>query len=335
MNKGLTTGVNGFGRIGRYFTRLALLSDDIQVAVVNDVSDIQTLMHLLKYDSIHRGFSLQFKIEGNTAIFENGKRIVFCQESNPANIPWAKYGVDTVIESTGHFLRKDLASGHLIGGAKRVIISAPAIGDDIQTIVLGVNEDSVDFSESIISNASCTTNNAAPMLKVMRELCEIESAYITTVHSYTTDQRLHDAPHRDLRRARAAATSIVPTTTGAAKALTRIFPDLEGCIGGCGVRVPVPDGSFTDLTMVVKNPPSVETINAAMKRAAETSLKGILAYTEDPIVSVDVIGNPNSCLFDAQLTSVVHSMVKVVGWYDNEAGYSNRLIDLVRKVSKS
>ncbi|MCE2682847.1 MAG: type I glyceraldehyde-3-phosphate dehydrogenase [Flavobacteriia bacterium] len=331
----INIGVNGFGRIGRYFTRLALLSDDIQVAVVNDVSDIQTLMHLLKYDSIHRGFPLGFAIEGNTAIFENGKRIVFTQESNPASILWGKFGVETVIESTGQFLTKELASAHLTGGAKRVIISAPAIGDDIQTIVLGVNEDSVDFSESIISNASCTTNNAAPMLKVMRELCEIESAYITTVHSYTTDQRLHDAPHRDLRRARAAATSIVPTTTGAAKALTRIFPDLEGCIGGCGVRVPVPDGSFTDLTMVVKNPPSVEVINAAMKRAAESSLKGILAYTEDPIVSVDVIGNPNSCLFDAQLTSVVHSMVKVVGWYDNEAGYSNRLIDLVRKLGQS
>ncbi len=326
-------GVNGFGRIGRYFTRLALLSADINVAVVNDLSDIHTLMHLLKYDSIHRGFSLGFHIEGNTAVFENGKRIFFSQESNPANIPWEKYGVETVIESTGQFLTKALASGHLSGGAKRVIISAPAIGEDIQTIVLGVNEDSVDFSESIISNASCTTNNAAPMLKVMRELCEIESAYITTIHSYTTDQRLHDAPHRDLRRARAAATSIVPTTTGAAKALTRIFPDLEGCIGGCGVRVPVPDGSFTDLTMVVKNPPSVEAINAAMKHAADSSLKGILAYTEDPIVSVDVIGNPNSCLFDAQLTSVVQSMVKVVGWYDNEAGYSNRLIDLVRKVS--
>ena len=326
-------GVNGFGRIGRYFTRLALLSADINVAVVNDLSDIHTLMHLLKYDSIHRGFSLGFHIEGNTAVFENGKRIFFSQESNPANIPWEKYGVETVIESTGQFLTKALASGHLSGGAKRVIISAPAIGEDIQSIVLGVNEDSVDFSESIISNASCTTNNAAPMLKVMRELCEIESAYITTIHSYTTDQRLHDAPHRDLRRARAAATSIVPTTTGAAKALTRIFPDLEGCIGGCGVRVPVPDGSFTDLTMVVKNPPSVEAINAAMKHAADSSLKGILAYTEDPIVSVDVIGNPNSCLFDAQLTSVVQSMVKVVGWYDNEAGYSNRLIDLVRKVS--
>jgi glyceraldehyde 3-phosphate dehydrogenase len=328
-------GVNGFGRIGRYFTRLALLSADINVAVVNDLSDIHTLMHLLKYDSIHRGFSLGFHIEGNTAVFENGKRVVFSQESNPVDIPWEKYGVETVIESTGQFLTKALASGHLTGGAKRVIISAPAIGEDIQTIVLGVNEDSIDFSEPIISNASCTTNNAAPMLKVMRELCEIESAYITTIHSYTTDQRLHDAPHRDLRRARAAATSIVPTTTGAAKALTRIFPDLEGCIGGCGVRVPVPDGSFTDLTMVVKNPPSVEEINAAMKRAAESSLKGILAYTEDPIVSVDVIGNPNSCLFDAQLTSVVHSMVKVVGWYDNEAGYSNRLIDLVRKVSNS
>lgn len=325
-------GVNGFGRIGRYFTRLVLDAADVNVAVVNDVSDISTLAHLLKYDSIHRILRYDFVIEGNTLVFSNGKKILFLKEKDPELIPWGKYGVDTVIESTGLFLTTELASKHLKGGAKKVIISAPANSEEIKTVVLGVNDEILDGTETILSNASCTTNNAAPMVMVMRKLCEIESAYITTVHSYTSDQRLHDAPHKDLRRARAAAESIVPTSTGAAKAITKIFPELEGKIGGCGVRVPVPDGSFTDLTLVVKNPPSVEQINAAMKEAAETYLKGILAYTEDPIVSVDIIGNPNSCLFDAELTSVVNNMIKVVGWYDNEAGYSNRLLDLVRKV---
>ncbi len=327
-----TIGVNGFGRIGRYFTRLSLNSNEVNVAVVNDVSDIKTLAHLLKYDSVHRGLKHEFKIEGNTLVFENGKKIVFIQERNPALIPWAEHNVDTVLESTGLFLTTEEASKHLIGGAKKVVISAPANSEDIKTIVLGVNDAIIESTDVILSNASCTTNNVAPMVMVMRELCEIESAYITTIHSYTSDQRLHDAPHKDLRRARAAAESIVPTSTGAAKAITKIFPELEGKIGGCGVRVPVPDGSFTDLTLVVKKPPTIETINAAMKTASETYLKGILDYTEDPIVSVDVIGNPNSCLFDAELTSVVNNMIKIVGWYDNEAGYSNRLIDLVKMI---
>ena len=327
-----TIGVNGFGRIGRYFTRLSLDSNEVNVAVINDVSDIKTLAHLLKYDSVHRGLKHEFKIEGNTLVFENGKKIVFIQERNPALIPWAEHNVDTVLESTGLFLTTEEASKHLIGGAKKVVISAPANSEDIKTIVLGVNDAIIESTDVILSNASCTTNNVAPMVMVMRELCEIESAYITTIHSYTSDQRLHDAPHKDLRRARAAAESIVPTSTGAAKAITKIFPELEGKIGGCGVRVPVPDGSFTDLTLVVKKPPTIETINAAMKTASETYLKGILDYTEDPIVSVDVIGNPNSCLFDAELTSVVNNMIKIVGWYDNEAGYSNRLIDLVKMI---
>ncbi len=327
-----TIGVNGFGRIGRYFTRLSLNSNEVNVAVVNDVSDIKTLAHLLKYDSVHRGLKHEFKIEGNTLVFENGKKIVFIQERNPALIPWAEHNVDTVLESTGLFLTTEEASKHLIGGAKKVVISAPANSEDIKTIVLGVNDAIIESTDVILSNASCTTNNVAPMVMVMRELCEIESAYITTIHSYTSDQRLHDAPHKDLRRARAAAESIVPTSTGAAKAITKIFPELEGKIGGCGVRVPVPDGSITDLTLVVKNPPTIEAINAAMKIASETYLKGILDYTEDPIVSVDVIGNPNSCLFDSELTSVVNNMIKIVGWYDNEAGYSNRLIDLVKMI---
>lgn len=325
-------GVNGFGRIGRYFTRLSLESNEIDVAVVNDISDIKTLAHLLKYDSVHRKLKHEFQISDNRLIFENGKEIQFVQYRDPAEIPWADFGVEVVVESTGLFLTSETAGKHLIGGAKKVVISAPSQSEEIKTIVLGVNDHLIESSDTILSNASCTTNNAAPMMMVMHELCEIESAYITTIHSYTSDQRLHDAPHKDLRRARAAAESIVPTSTGAAKAITKIFPDLEGKMGGCGVRVPVPDGSFTDLTIVAKNPPSVEQINAAMKRASETYLKGIMAYTEDPIVSVDVIGNPHSCLFDAELTSVVNNMVKVVGWYDNEAGYSNRLLELVAKI---
>ena len=327
-----TIGVNGFGRIGRYFTRLTLESAEVNVAVVNDLAPIATLAHLLKYDSIHRGLKQTFVIEGNQLVFDNGKRIIFISEKQPENIPWSSYGVDIVLESTGLFLTTEAASKHLIGGAKKVVISAPANSEEIKTIVLGVNDEILEDTDVIISNASCTTNNAAPMVKVMLELCNIESAYITTIHSYTSDQRLHDAPHKDLRRGRAAAESIVPTSTGAAKAITKIFPELEGKIGGCGVRVPVPDGSFTDLTMVVSNPPSVEQINEAMKLASETYLKGIMAYTEDPIVSVDVIGNPNSCLFDAELTSVVNNMIKVVGWYDNEAGYSNRLLDLMKRL---
>jgi glyceraldehyde 3-phosphate dehydrogenase len=222
-----TVGVNGFGRIGRYFTRLALNREDIQVALVNDLADVKTLAHLLKYDSIHGRLSQSFTIEGDSIVFENGKKIVFSKEKDPANIPWAKYGVEIVIESTGLFLTRQTASQHLIGGAKKVIISAPANDEDITTVVLGVNDGVLTMDEQILSNASCTTNNAAPMVMVMRQLCEIESAYITTIHSYTSDQRLHDAPHKDLRRARAAAESIVPTSTGAAKAITRIFRILK------------------------------------------------------------------------------------------------------------
>ena len=326
-------GVNGFGRIGRYFTRMMLFRDDMQVVVINDLADIDTLAHLFKYDSIHGKEMFPFKVVGQKLIFENGKEILFTQEREPSNIPWGANEINTVVECTGIFRSSEQASLHLKGGAKKVIISAPAIGD-VKTIVLGVNDDELSESDIILSNASCTTNNAAPMVKVLKEFLEIESAYITTVHSYTSDQRLHDSPHSDLRRARAANLSIIPTSTGAAKAITKIFPDLEGKIGGCGIRVPVPNGSMTDLTLVVKNAPTIEKINSAMKIASESSLKGILGYTEDPIVSIDIIGNSNSCLFDAQLTSVIGKMVKVVGWYDNEAGYSNRLVDLVAKVSR-
>jgi len=326
-------GVNGFGRIGRYFTRMSLAESEISVAVVNDLADINTLAHLFKYDSVHRQLNMDFRIEGKTIVFENGSKIVFTQHKNPADIPWAQYGVEFVLESTGVFRTVEEASQHLKGGAKKVVLSAPAKDDGVKTVVLGVNDHILEDSDVLISNASCTTNSGAPMIKVFSELCKIQSAYLTTIHSYTSDQRLHDAPHSDLRRARAAAESIVPTTTGAAKALTKIFPELDGKMGGAGVRVPVANGSLTDLTLdVIGKVPTVEEINAAFKLASENELKGILAYTEDPIVSVDIIGNPNSCIFDSQLTSVVGNLVKLVGWYDNEAGFSNRLIDLFKKI---
>lgn len=325
-------GVNGFGRIGRYFTRMSLESTTIDVTVVNDLADINTLAHLLKYDSVHRRLKHSFKIEGNRIVFENGKEIIFLSERNPENIEWEKYRVEIVLESTGVFRTTEAASKHFIGGAKKVILSSPAIDSEMKTVVLGVNEDKLTDSDVIVSNASCTTNSAAPVIRIMKNLCEIESIYISTIHSYTSDQRLHDAPHEDLRRARAAAESIVPTTTGAAKALAKIFPELEGKIGGCGIRVPVPDGSMTDLTFVVKNPPSVDEINQAMKLAADNELKGILSYTIDPIVSADIIGDPHSCIFDSKLTSVIGNMIKVVAWYDNESGYSNRLIDLIGRL---
>ena len=324
-------GVNGFGRIGRYFTRLSLSNPNVNVAVVNDLSDIKTLAHLLKYDSIHGGVGLKFEIQGNTLVFENDKKILFIQEKDPSLIHWEKYNVSYVLESTGLFLTQEKASKHfdLNPNLKKVILSAPANDDETKTVVIGVNESLLEPGDKIISNASCTTNSAAPMIEVIRKLTHIESAYITTIHSFTTDQRLHDSPHKDLRRARAASLSIVPTSTGAAKALTKIYPELENHFGGCGMRVPVPDGSLTDLTLIVSNPPTLEEINQAFKIASESYMKGILSYTEDPIVSVDIIGNSSSVIFDSELTSVIGNMIKLVGWYDNEAGYSNRLINLV------
>ena len=325
-------GVNGFGRIGRYFTRLSLTKKDISVHVVNDLGDINTLMHLLKYDSIHGKLNLSFKIIGNKVLFENGKEIVFLNEPNPEEINWDKYNVETVIEATGLFLTKEKAYKHIIGGAKKVILSAPAKESDIKTVVLGVNEEILEENFEIISNASCTTNSAAPLIKVISELCDIENAFISTVHSYTSDQNLQDAPHRDLRRGRAAANSIIPTTTGAAKALIKIFPELDGKIEGSAFRIPVPNGSITDLTIVTKGKtPSVANINDAFLKASEVDLKHILSYTDEPLVSSDIIGNSSSSVYDSLLTSVTGNMIKIYGWYDNEAGYSNRLIDLIRK----
>lgn len=330
MEKRIRVGVNGFGRIGRCFSRLALNHPQIELIAINDLAPIGTLAHLFKYDSIHGRMDEEFVIKDNELTVGSFSGIQFTQFKNPDEIPWGTLGVDVVIESTGLFLTKEKAELHLKGGAKKVILSAPSESDDVLNIVIGVNDHLLTDSHTVVSNASCTTNSVAPMVAVLKAFCDIEEAYITTIHSYTTDQRLHDSPHKDLRRARAAAQSIVPTSTGAAKAITRIFPDLDGKMGGCGMRVPVPDGSLTDLTVIVKqNPPTVEQINQAFKQASEADLKGIVRYTTDPIVSVDILGDRHSCIFDSELTSVIGNMIKVVGWYDNEAGYSNRLIDLV------
>jgi glyceraldehyde 3-phosphate dehydrogenase len=325
--------INGFGRIGRNLFRLLLNHPAIEVAAINDIADALTMAHLVKYDSIHGRLPYDVSHTDDSIIID-GTPYPYIRQKNVADINWAQYDIDIVIEATGRFKTMEDAQQHITSGANRVILSAPPEDDRIKTIVLGVNEHILDGSEIIISNASCTTNNAAPMIQVINELCGIQQAYITTIHSYTTDQSLHDQPHKDLRRARAASQSIVPTTTGAAKALTKIFPEFVGKIGGGGIRVPVPDGSLTDITCYVKREVSIEEINTAFKQASENGLKGILAYTEDPIVSVDVIGNRNSCLFDAQLTSVIDKMVKVVGWYDNEIGYSSRLIDLIMYVRR-
>ena len=301
--------INGFGRIGRVFLRNCIDNPEIDIVAINDITDTQTLAHLLKYDSVHRAFPGEIKTEGDVLVV-NGKRIKIVSSKNPEQLPWKENGIDIVIESTGHFLDTASASGHLKAGAKKVILSAPPKEEAIKTVVLGVNDHILEKTDVIISNASCTTNCAAPMLKVLEQF-GIEQAYITTVHSYTNDQRIHDAPHKDLRRARAAAMSIIPTSTGAAKAITKIFPHLEGKIGGCGMRVPVPDGSLTDITCILKNTPTAEEINAAFKKASQTELKGILQYTEDPIVSVDVIGNPHSVLYDSEFTSIVGHLVEI------------------------
>ncbi len=330
MNKSkVRIGINGFGRIGRSLFRLLLDHPTIEVVAINDLADSKTLAHLLKYDSIH-GVSNACISSGNESILVNNKSIPVSNYSTIEKLNWEKHNIDVVIEATGKYKTSSSLNFHISNGAKKVILAVPPQSEDIKMVVIGVNEGILDGSEKIISNASCTTNNAAPMIKVINELCGIEQAYITTIHSFTTDQSLHDQPHKDLRRARAATQSIIPTTTGAAKALTSIFPQLANRIGGCGIRVPVPDGSLTDITFNVKKETSIQAINNAFKIASNTQLKGILDYTEDPIVSVDIINNIHSCTFDAQLTSVIGKMVKIVGWYDNEIGYSNRLVDLIK-----
>jgi glyceraldehyde 3-phosphate dehydrogenase len=322
--------INGFGRIGRLTFKALLQRENIEVVAINDLTDTTTLAHLLKYDSVHGRFNGTVEASAN-GIIVNGQEIQITAEREPKNLPWGKLGVDVVLESTGRFVDEKGAGGHLEAGAKKVVISAPAKGD-IKTVVLGVNNEILTGEETIVSNASCTTNCLAPMAKVLDDTFGIEKGYITTVHAYTADQNLQDAPHSDLRRARAAAYSIVPTSTGAAKAVGLVLPHLAGKLDGIAMRVPIPDGSLTDLTVVLKKPATKEEINAAMKKAAEGDMKGILEYTEDPIVSIDIIGNTHSCIFDADLTSANGTLVKVVGWYDNEAGYSNRAADLIAKI---
>lgn len=328
--------INGFGRIGRITLRKLLENEKMEVVAINDVTDAKTLAHLFKYDSVHGRFQGDVKTEEDSLII-NGNKILVFKEENPSNLPWTYLNIDVVIESTGKFVTRETAIVHVEkAGARKVIISAPAKGEShgVKYIVIGVNDSLIDKNDVIISNSSCTTNNVAPLIKILDENWGIEKGFITTVHSYTKDQNLLDGPHNDLRRGRAAAYSIVPTTTGAAKAATKIFPHLEKNLGGAGIRVPVPNGSLTDLTCTLRKPACVYDINNAFKEASETYLKGILEYTEDPIVSSDVIGNTHSAVFDAGLTAVLgdkNRFVKIVAWYDNEMGYSSRLVELIEK----
>lgn len=324
--------INGFGRIGRITMRALLQKAGLKILAINDLSDTKTLAHLFKYDSVHRGFNGIVSAEDGHMLV-NGQAIRVFAEKDPSKLPWKELGIDVVIEASGKFTTAEGAGLHLKAGAKQVIISAPSPDKEIATVVLGVNDHLIDLRAPILSNASCTTNNVAAMVKVLDDNWGIVDGYITTVHSMTGDQNLHDAPHKDLRRARAASASIIPTTTGAAKAITTIFPHLEGKLGGAGIRVPVLNGSLTDFTCILKNRTGTDAINKAFKSASEGYLKGILEYTSDPIVSVDILDNPHSCIFDSELTSVVGELVKVVGWYDNESGYSNRLADLVVKIA--
>jgi glyceraldehyde 3-phosphate dehydrogenase len=332
----IRVGINGFGRIGRQVLRAAKQAGikDLDFVAVNDLTDTKTLAHLFKYDSVHREYRGDVKAGANS-ITVDGDEIKILAEKDPAKLPWADLKVDIVLESTGRFTDKDKAALHIAGGARKVIISAPAKGEDI-TIVMGVNDKKYDpKSHHIISNASCTTNCLVPMVKVVRDNFGFVRGSMVTIHSYTNDQNILDLPHKDLRRARAAAVSMIPTTTGAAKATSLVIPELKGKIDGIAVRVPTPDVSFTDLAVVVDKPVTVEQINAAFRKAADGELKGILKYTEEELVSADYIGNPHSCILDAKSTNVVDGLlVKVSGWYDNEWGYASRCVDLLRFVGK-
>lgn len=321
--------INGFGRIGRMCFRNLLEDDKVEVVAINDLTDVPTLVHLLKYDSVHGHFPDQVSFSGDTIKTGNFSCIV-SNKKEPSELPWKSLDVDIVIESTGRFTSAEEARAHLIAGAKRVLITAPA--DGVKTIVPGVNDHEISPDDLILSNASCTTNCLAPLVKVIHEKFGIEKGYITTVHAYTADQRLHDAPHKDLRRARAAALSIIPTTTGAARAVGEVFPALKGKLDGVALRVPVPDGSITDLVAILSSEVTKEGINDAILHASLNEMKGIIEYCSDPIVSIDIIGNPHSCIFDSALTSVNENLLKVMAWYDNEAGYSRRVCDLLYKM---
>ena len=324
-------GVNGFGRIGRNFFRAVQASaSDIEIVAVNDLVDNATLAHLLKYDSVLGKLDAEISSDDD-GIVVGGKQVRVFAERDPENLPWGDLGVDVVVESTGRFTKAEDAAKHVKGGAKKVIISAPAKGEDL-TVVMGVNHEAYDGSQTIISNASCTTNCLAPLAKTLHDAFGIEQGLMTTIHAYTQDQNLQDGPHRDLRRARAAALNIVPTSTGAAKAIGLVLPELNGKLDGYALRVPVPTGSTTDLTATLSRETTVDEVNEAFRAAAEGPLKGILTYNEDPIVSADIVTDPASCIYDAPLTKVIGNQVKVVGWYDNEWGYSNRLVDLCKLV---
>jgi len=327
-------GINGFGRIGRNFFRAALAKgSDLEIVAVNDLTDNAALANLLKFDSITGRLGVSVELDGDNIVVD-GKPIKVLAERDPANLPWGELGVDIVIESTGFFTKAADAQKHIDAGAKKVIISAPATGDDV-TIVLGVNEDQYDpANHNIISNASCTTNSLAPLAKVFNDKFGIERGLMTTVHAYTADQNLQDGPHKDPRRARAAALNIVPTSTGAAKAIGQVMPELAGKLYGFALRVPVPTGSITDLTLETKAEVTVDEINAAYKEAAEGPLKGILLYSEDPLVSTDITTDPHSSIYDSGLTKVIGGLVKITSWYDNEWGYSNRLVDLTEFVGE-
>jgi glyceraldehyde 3-phosphate dehydrogenase len=323
--------INGFGRIGRISFRMMMNKPGIEVVAINDLTDAKTLAHLLKYDSVHGKIEGQVKVEDGYIFAGNHKLKVFA-EKDPANLPWKDLNIDVVIESTGFFLDRESAGKHIQAGARKVIISAPA-KEDVPTFVIGVNDHLLTAEHDIVSNASCTTNCAAPMVKVLDDAFGVEAGLLSTVHAYTGDQRLVDAPHKDLRRARAAALSIIPTSTGAAKAIALILPHLKGKLDGIALRVPVPSGSMTDLTVKLRREVSVQEINETFRKASENGMKGILEYTEDPIVSADIVGNPHSCILDSDLTMVMGTTVKVIGWYDNEAGYSNRIADLTEKMA--
>ena len=323
--------INGFGRIGRLVFRAAVEQGGIEVKAINDLTDAKTLAHLLKYDSTHGRFAGEVQADGDHLIV-NGTTIRILAERDPANLPWGEFGVDFVLESTGFFTDADGARAHIEAGAKRVVISAPAKGEDI-TVVMGVNDDALEAGHTIISNASCTTNCLAPMAKVLHEQFGVVKGMMNTIHSYTGDQRLLDAPHSDMRRARSAALSMIPTTTGAAVAVGKVLPVLNGKLEGLSIRVPTPDGSLTDFTAILDKETNAEEINAAFKAAAGGALSGILEYSEDPLVLADIVGNPHSCVFDALSTNVLEgNMVKILGWYDNEWGYSSRCVDLLNKL---
>ena len=321
--------INGFGRIGRLTFRNLLKKSGLEVVAINELTDTATLAHLLKYDSAHGRFDGTVSHTANSLIV-NGKEIIITAVRNPAELPWGEMGIDMVIESTGIFTSQEQLKMHLAAGAKKVGLSAPA-KDDVKTIVLGVNDHLLGTDDLTFSNASCTTNCLAPMMKVLNDKFGVEKGYMLTVHAYTNDQSIQDAPHKDLRRARAAAVSMIPTTTGAAKAVGLVLPELKGKLDGYAMRVPTLTGSATDVTLTLGREVTKEEINAAMKEASETYLKGILEYTEDPIVSADIVGNPHSCIFDAGITSANGNLVKIMGWYDNEAGYSARMADMTER----